>query len=483
MNINEFVHLRGREKKITRRTVLKTAAAAPIALALGAVKALGQTSQRPNIIFIMADDLGYADLSTYGRREYLTPSIDSLATDGMKFLQFYANSSVCSATRTALITGRYQYRLPLGLEEPLAANDRSVGLPPEHPTLPSILQQAGYTTALIGKWHLGHLPDYGPLKSGYDHFWGLHTGGVDYFTHDSTDTTHDLWDDDVEIEATGYLTQLLGDQAVEWITATAPREGPYFLSLHFTAPHWPWEGPDDQAESARLDALGARAIFHYDGGDMETYAQMVTELDRQVGRVLEALEATGQAESTIVVFTSDNGGERFSDTWPFTGKKQELLEGGLRVPCLVRWPGRIPAREETDQVAITMDWFPTLLAAAGTAPDPAYSVDGMNLLPQVTAGAAPVSRRLYWRYNSNAQRAVRDGDMKFLKIRDNTFLFNVAADPLERGNLKEREPEVYARLSAAFAEWNAQMLPEEPYIGGGNTPDVLADHFGNTNSD
>ena len=191
---------------LTRRRVLAT----PIALALAARASRAQTAL-PNIVYIMADDLGYADLSCYGRRDYSTPNIDRLATEGMKFLQAYANSAVCSATRTALITGRYQYRLPVGLAEPLPAGVTNVGLPPEHPTLPSLLRQAGYGTTLLGKWHLGNLPNYSPLKSGYDHFWGIHSGGVDYFSHKSDlrpESAADLWDGDTQIDQAGYLTTL-----------------------------------------------------------------------------------------------------------------------------------------------------------------------------------------------------------------------------------------------------------------------------------
>lgn len=453
--------------RFTRREVL-TAAAAPFVLRAA--------PPRPNIVFILADDLGYADLSCYGRRDYATPSIDRLATEGVKFTQAYANSPVCSATRTALMTGRYQYRLPVGLEEPLTGQ-RDVGLPPEHPTLPSLLKSAGYATHLVGKWHLGRLPRYGPLQSGYDHFWGFRGAALDYFTHKAgpADTdTGDLWDDDVRIERTGYLTDLLGDRAVSVIEQGARSGRPFLLSLHFNAPHWPWEGPGDEAESKRI-----RTLIEFDGGTLETYARMVTRMDLQVGRILKALETHGIAGQTIVVFTSDNGGERFSDTWPFTGKKTDLLEGGIRIPALVRWPGHIPAATTTGQVAISMDWLPTLLEAAGARPDPAYPADGASLLPVLTGKAAPSSRKLFWRYRHNAQRAVRNGDMKWLKIGPNTFLFNVAADPLERANLKQRMPDVYRRLVAEFEEWNGAMLPEDPNAySHWFPPSVLADHYG-----
>jgi arylsulfatase A-like enzyme len=425
----------------------------------------------------MADDMGYADLSCYGRREYKTSNIDSIAAGGVKFLQAYANSAVCSATRTALITGRYQYRLRVGLEEPIQYQSAQ-GLPPEHPTLPSLLKKAGYGTTLIGKWHLGGLPKFGPLKSGYDHFWGFRWGALDYFTHKygvaSTDT-EDLWDDDVKIHEAGYLTDLMGDRAVKVIAEYAKARQPFLLSLHFNAPHWPWEGPMDEAESRRIKALTDR-----DGGSMKTYAQMVTRMDVQVGRVLKALADSRIANNTIVVFTSDNGGERFADTWPFSGKKTELLEGGLRIPALVRWPGHIRAGSTTDQIAITMDWMPTFLAAAASAPDPAFPLDGMNLLPQLAQGAASVSRRLYWRYHFNSQRALRDGNMKYLKIASNEFLFDVADDPLERANLKDRQPDVFRRMQQAYEEWNATMLPDVNDVSSGplGYADELADHFG-----
>jgi arylsulfatase A-like enzyme len=274
----------------------------------------------------------------------------------------------------------------------------------------------------------------------------------------------------------GYLTDLLGSRAVDAIGGYAKSGQPFLISLHFNAPHWPWEAPGDQAESNRLRYLD---LNDFDGGTQKTYQRMIEEMDLQIGRVLAALDAHGLAENTIVVFTSDNGGERYADTWPFTGRKTELLEGGLRIPALLRWPARIPQGRTTDQVTITMDWLPTLLAAAGTAPDPAFPPDGMDLLPVLTQDTPPVPRKLFWRYKANAQRAARDGDFKYLKILDNTFLFNVLEDPMERANLKDRRKDTYAKLVAEWLEWNAGMLPEidESYTDS-FTGDELADHIG-----
>ena len=275
------------------------------------------------------------------------------------------------------------------------------------------------------------------------------------------------------------MTDLLGSRAVEVIGSYAKSKQPFLISLHFNAPHWPWEAPGDEAESRRLAEPGSWGIFDIDGGSQKTYRGMIEAMDGQIGRVLQALDSNGLTQNTIVIFTSDNGGERFADTWPFTGRKTELLEGGLRIPSVISWPAHIPRSGTTDQVAISMDWVATLLAAAGAEADSAYPLDGINLLPVLAKNATPTPRKLFWRYKANAQRAVRDGDYKFLKILDNTFLFNVIEDPLERANLKEREKGVYRRLVREWYEWNATMLPEikESYTISFDGKQ-LADHFG-----
>jgi arylsulfatase A-like enzyme len=310
-------------------------------------------------------------VSCYGRRDYTTANIDRLARDGMRFTQAYANSAVCSATRTALITGRYQYRYPIGLEEPL--NTRDVGLSPDVPTLPSLLKRSGYQTALIGKWHLGAPPKYGPQKSGYDRFYGFHPGSSDYFNH-----TDSLFDGSAKANDEGYLTNLLADRAASTVEEFARTRTPFLVSLHFNAPHWPWEGPEDEAVSREVTRPGGSGLFHLDGGSLATYAQMVLAMDEAIGRVLTALQRAGVADNTIVIFTSDNGGERFSDTWPFSGKKTELLEGGIRIPAIVRWPGVVRGGATSQQTIMSMDWAPTLLAAAGAASDPSSPPDGID---------------------------------------------------------------------------------------------------------
>jgi|KBSSwiStaDraftv2_1062776.scaffolds.fasta_scaffold168525_2 arylsulfatase A-like enzyme len=477
------------ERAMSRRRFVQTTAASSLALAgIAFGRSTWAQSTKPNIVFIMADDLGYADVSCYGQRDYTTPNIDRLAIEGLKFTQGYSNSPDCSSTRTALATGRYQQRLPVGLEEPInPLTPKNIGLPPSHPTLPSLLKKAGYGTALIGKWHLGYLPDFSPLKSGYDHFFGIFGSAADYFNHGADAPRayqfpipglgSQLHEQEVPIERHGYMTNLLGDRAVQNVEGYAKSKEPFLISLHFTAPHWPWEGPDDEAESKRI-----RNLFHRDGGTQRTYAAMVQSLDVNIGRVLQALDASGLASNTIVVFTSDNGGERFSSTWPFTGMKHELLEGGLRVPAIVRWPGHIAAGSVSDQAMITMDWMPTLLAAAGTSPDAAHPSDGEDLGPIVTGRTAPHPRKFYWRYKAGSQRAIRDGNWKYLRIAGNEFLFDVVQDPRERANLKDRRKDVFDRMKSDWEVWNGTMLEERSqpatHINAGNS---MADHYGVVN--
>lgn len=443
-----------------------------------AAGALQGVKRQPNFLFVMADDLGYADLSCYGRRDYQTPHLDRLAREGVKFRNAYANACVCSPTRVALMTGRYQQRLAVGLEEPIATRPRvNVGLPPEQPTLATMLRGAGYRTALVGKWHLGLLPEYSPEKSGYESFYGFRSGGVDYYTHKAVVDERapvDLWEGDRRVEQPGYLTDLLGQRAVKQLREFGREKKPFLMSLHFSAPHWPWQTPEDGGPERGMGSLA-----HFEGGSAARYARMVKSMDEQVGRVLAALKESGQERDTVVVFTSDNGGERFSDTWPYTGRKTELLEGGLRVPAIVRWPGRVKAGRETGQVAMTMDWMPTLLRLAGVEGPAGYPPDGMDLTPWLLGEAAERERRVFWRHRYAAQRAMREGKWKWLSIQGNTFLFDLEADPQEKANRKTIEPERERRMAAAFAEWNAGMLPENPEsfshgLGAGQVADRYA---------
>jgi arylsulfatase A-like enzyme len=457
---------KNKQPKITRRQFTQFSAGGVAASFIPKVAAKSQQShKRPNVIFIMADDLGYGDVSAFGRPDYETPVIDQLTKDGLKLTNTYANSAVCSPTRTALLTGNYQYRLRVGLEEPLAG--KVDGIPNNHPTMARVFKSAGYNTALVGKWHLGEAPDFGPLKAGYDHFFGFYPGGVDYFAHKimhgkvklGPPSDYDgLWRDDKEpVQVDGYMTDIIGDETQGYIDALTKEDDPFFISMHFSAPHWPWEGPNDVRLSKDLTS-----ILHLDGGNAKVYAEMVKSLDANIGRTLKKLNDLGLSENTIIVFTSDNGGERFSYNWPFLGKKGELLEGGIRVPGIVRWPKAIKPGSTSKQVITSMDWMPTLMAAAGIKP---MQLDGHNLLESLINPNKIKERELYWRFKASEQAAVRSGDWKYLKLKEEEFLFNLAEDQREQANLKKVHPSIFKDLKNRYAQWNDTMLqyPEDSF--------------------
>ncbi len=417
----------------------------------------------PNIIFIVADDLGYADLGCYGGRAPVSPVLDALAADGLRLTQGYANSPVCSPTRFALMTGRYQYRLRGAAEEPINVKDRgnpTLGLPPEHPTLPSLLKAAGYRTALFGKWHLGYPPTFGPLLSGYDEYFGPMAGGVDYFTHCDGRGIHDLWSGHELRAETGYLTDLISRRAVDYVHAAAVdvdggRTKPFFMSLHYTAPHWPWESRDDEAVAQQVKD----SLFHLRGGNIRTYQRMIHHMDEGIGHVVEALKATDQLDHTLIVFTSDNGGERFSDSWPLVGGKMDLTEGGIRVPWIAHWPAVIARGGVSEQPCMTMDWSATMLDAARVAAHTDYPLDGVSLMPLLRDATYRFARPMYWRMNHRNQRALRDGDWKYLQVDSNEYLFDIMCDERERANRASCEPERLAQMREAWMAWNDGMPP------------------------
>jgi arylsulfatase A-like enzyme len=406
---------------------------------------------RPNIIYIMADDLGYADLSCYGRKDYQTPHLDKLASQGIKFMNAYAAAPLCTPTRTAFMTGRYPARTPVGLMEPLrgTAKDSGIGLTPDFTSLPLLLKKAGYETFLVGKWHLGFGPQHAPNKNGYDHFFGFNAGASDYISHSNRRGQGDLYENDKAVKLEGYLTDIWTERSVEIIQKQHNR--PFFLSIMFNAPHWPWQARGD---TKYPDTLNWPA-----GGSKQKFAGMMKALDDAVGRIMLAVEEKNIAANTLVIFTSDNGGEKYSDMGIYTGGKAQLWEGGIREPAFARWPGRIPANSMTEQVAITMDWTATILAAAGAKADPAFPLDGIDLMPVFTGKKAIPDRTFYWRlFQSTKQKAIRDGNWKYLQNEKGEFLFNLANDPGEKNDLRLSDPARFEALKKKYAKWESEVL-------------------------
>lgn len=444
--------------KLTRRKFMGGIASGAGLFLTGLEQASGTqrapVSARPNIIFILADDLGWGDLSCYGRPDYRTPNLDRLAAQGTRLTDAYSASAVCTPTRCGFITGRYPARTKIGLIEPLPTNNHSVGLDPGHPTIASLLKQAGYETALIGKWHLGFRPEWGPNAHGFEEFFGVLSGAVDYHLHKTGFGLPDLYENLKPVERNGYLTDLLTDRAVSYIRRR--RTAPFYLSLHYTAPHWPWQDRKGGEKITFTDKTIEPVTLGV-GGSLKLYAEMMRSLDEGIGRVMDAVKAAGIERRTLVIFTSDNGGERFSYQWPFSGEKGELLEGGIRVPAIVRWPGVVPANRVTNQMAISMDWTATILAAGKAKAADNYPLDGIDLVP-VIRGASPThDRTFFWRIYS--QDAVRQGKWKYYRNGERRWLFDLSVDQHERADFSKQKPEVLERLAAEFSNWNQQMLP------------------------
>jgi len=429
-----------------------------LALALGGAPLRADHHEAaPNVLFIMVDDMGHSDLSLTGSHHIETPNVDSLARDGLWLQQGYSSTPICSPTRTALLTGNYAQRYRLGVEEPLGPNTDNWVIPEGTTTIASVFRDRGYYTALVGKWHLGDPPHSGPLQHGYDDFYGLVEGAGDYFRHRMVMGGRDIGmgltrGNDPVRDDEGYLTDLFGDETIAAIDRADGR--PFFISLHFNAPHWPWEGREDQAVA---EAMGN--LQHEEHGSIDKYREMMEIMDENVGRVLTALEERGLADNTIVVFTSDNGAERFSETWPFIGYKGEVLEGGVRVPILVRWPAHIAPGGTSQQVMASMDMLPTLLAMSGGDVATAGEFDGLDLSRQLLGESDPISRALYFRFYSGRQAAVRDGDWKYVSIGGQEFLYNLAEDVRERADRSAAEPEIFNRLRNQWDAWNLEMRP------------------------
>jgi arylsulfatase A-like enzyme len=406
---------------------------------------------RPDIIYIMADDLGYADLSCYGRKDYQTPNLDKLASQGVKFMNAYAAAPVCTPTRAAFITSRYPARIKVGLYEPLADGhkDSLVGLSPEYPSVAHLLKNAGYETYLVGKWHLGYLPQFSPVQNGFDYFYGFHAGAIDYISH-----SNDLYENELPVHKDGYLTDIWAEKAIEILGKQHSK--PFFLAVMFSAPHWPWQGPGDKPYPD--------TIRWTSGGSPVVYAAMMKSLDDAIGRIMKAIDDMKPANNTVIIFTSDNGGERFSDNGIYKGGKMSLWEGGIREPAFVRWTGKIKENSVTNQVTTTMDWTATILSLTGAKPDPKFPLDGIDIMPIIMGKKKEMDRTLYWRiFQRKQHKAMRDGKWKYLQDeKGNEYLFDLLNDPSEQNNLKDQQQAIFEKLKKKYRQWKKTVLQPIP---------------------
>ena len=420
--------------------------------------------RRPNVLLVLADDLGWGDVSMNGCPDIATPNIDRIAREGVRFTQYYANAPECTPTRCALLTGRYQHRVG-GLECAIGVNNigrydeaawlqqrGELGLPESEITLGRIFRNAGYDTALFGKWHLGYDPKHWPDRHGFTDTFAVLGGNADYYLHtelnEGTGKAH-LYENGKRANRKGYMTDLIGARAVKWLAARQDRS--WLLYLPFTAPHVPIQDP------AEYDPKSGTAPYR--NGDRRAYASVVRRLDDNIGMVLRQIETMGAGANTIVLFASDNGGDPNGRNLPYRGRKSSLFEGGIRVPCCIRWPEVLPRGSNADQVAASMDLLPTLLAATGVPAPAGRRFDGMDLLPALTGkrGAAP--RTLFWRYRRAEvrRRAVREGNWKYIDDSGREQLYDLGRDEKETDDLLAREPEVVRKLRSRLAAWEEDV--------------------------
>ena len=404
---------------------------------------------RANIVLIVSDDQGYADVSCHPHPdEVSTPNIDRIAAEGVRMTNGYASCPVCAPTRAGLLTGRYQQRFGF-----YTAADSRAGLPTSETTLAELLQGAGYATGVFGKWHLGYEPRFRPLERGFGTFYGfLGHGGHDYFDLSITDDIRSIYRDRVPINDTGYLTRNITRHTVEFIEAN--RDRPFFAYVPYNAVHNPIQAPEEYVRR-----------FSNSDPKRNTYLAMLAVMDEGIGEILAALDRFGIADETLVIFFSDNGGAR--GTTAVNGAlrdyKHSVYEGGVRVPFLLRWPGRIPAGTVSDEPVISIDAFATILSAARVEGPRDRVIDSRDIVSVLTGKrAGPLHEALYWNWierDSEQGWAVRKGRWKLLRNKGGLELYDLDADLSESRNLTSENPDVVEELLASYEGWRKGIVP------------------------
>jgi len=407
------------------------------------------TTAKPNFVIIMADDLGYGDLSCYGNTRFKTPHLDRMAAEGLRFTDFHSSGNVCSPTRAGLMTGRYQQRAGIGgvinADPKVAAHHH--GLYPEKEiTLPELMKKAGYATAMFGKWHLGYTRPFNPVHHGFDRFIGYVSGNIDYISHYDRMGVYDWWNGLELIEEEGYCTHLITKHSVDYIKEM--RDRPFCLYVAHEAVHTPLQGPDDPPirgpHAVRGKVDGPRA-----------FREMTVEMDRGVGDIIRALKETGLERKTLVWFFSDNGGARnLASNKPLRGHKGTDWEGGHRVAGIAYWPGHIEPGTVTGETAITLDVMPTVLALAGASDTISKDrpLDGIDISPLLLESKPLPPRPLFWN-----GRAIRDGDWKLISDGGKYQLFNLREDLSETTDLADRHPDRVEAMKKTLARWSEDV--------------------------
>lgn len=409
---------------------------------------------RPNVILILADDLGYGDVGFNGCDDIPTPNIDSLAADGVRFSSGYSSHPFCSPMRAGLMACRYQHRFGYVANVAFDPHNRLMGIPTDEETLPSRLSRAGYRTGMVGKWHLGSAAPFHPLSRGFDYFFGFLGGGHDYFVVDTTVQLNEnykaaLDDNGTPAGLDGYLTDVLTDKAIEFIRQSDDK--PYFAYVAYNAPHGPLQATEEKLQQFQSIQDKKR----------RTYAGMVSSMDDQIGRLLAEVDARGERENTLIIFLSDNGGPEHanaSDNGPLRGQKGDVYEGGIRVPFVMRWTGTIPSGVVYEHPIISLDASCTALSVAGA--DRPETLDGVDLIPFLTGNqkGAP-HEALYWMKEGHNGWAVRRGNEKLVYVDQQTALYDFAGEIGEETDLIAARPDSASELKASFESWDRLNQP------------------------
>jgi arylsulfatase A-like enzyme len=430
------------------------------ALSLVAPSATGQNlpGRTPNVVLIVTDDVGYGDIGSYGATDVRTPNIDSLSRDGVRLTDFYA-APMCTPTRAALISGRYQQRVRLeaALAGPTSpAGD--TGLPATGYSLPQLLKNNGYATALVGKWHLGYKPQFSPSAHGFDYFFGFKSGFIDYYQHTDGAGAADLFENDSPLHVDGYMTDLITERAVKFIDDHAA--APFFLEVAYNAAHWPFQVPDHPSVAA--DHGRFVQPEENDTATRQDYVAILERADQGIGQILQTLNRRGLDRNTLVIYMQDNGGEWVSRNAPLFNRKGTVWEGGIRVPAIFRWPGHVRAGQVSAQVGIVQDMTASILAATQTPVPAAAGLDGINLLPVLEGEGAMVERTLFFRFTIGdvKQLAVRQGQWKLLVDGAKRYVFDLSTDVAERNDLINQRQDVARRLRPLIAAWEAEVDAE-----------------------
>ncbi|MBI0401461.1 sulfatase-like hydrolase/transferase [Cyclobacterium marinum] len=412
-------------------------------------------SMRPNIVLIMADDLGYGDLSCYGNEYINTPNLDLLASEGVLFTDYHSNGSVCSPTRAALMTGKYQQRT--GVEGVVTAKShRDVGLALTEVTLAEELKQLGYYTGMFGKWHLGYDKAFNPTLQGFDEFVGFVSGNVDYHGHIDQEGYLDWWDGVKIKNEKGYTTDLISEYGVKFIQEHNPevKGAPFFLYLPHEAPHSPYQRRIDKV-LREIGTAGTQEVIQ--DSISSIYKEMVEVMDEGVGRIMQSLKETGQYENTIVIFISDNGANHYGDNGGLRGFKAGPYEGGSRVPAIFSFPKEVKGGSVNNQTVLSMDLLPTLLDFIGRKPSSA--VDGISIKENLLGQEKLPERDVFFAYGIKS--FIRSGDWKLVVVENKEEkkieLFNLSEDLEERNDLKLKEPDISARLLKKLEIWTLEV--------------------------